>query len=149
MPRQVPVLRPERSSDYESDELTITLDAAAITKALTAAVAKHHREAIASGQLPSGGSQRALGPDERARAGQGKRSPRRGMGQEGRFVKSIGSQSSRGDLKATGAVAADPYFDDWQERERSRGVEYFEADGDVEDVVDAVLEAELKRMGFR
>ncbi len=148
MPKKVRVLRPEKSKSYTADELTVTLDAKALAKNVAKTVAKHHRKAIRAGQRPSGGTQRALSPEERERAGAGKRSPRRGMGQEGRFPASIDSQARGGDLRASGEVAAVPFFDDWQQREHARGVEYFEADGDVDKLVDEVIEAELKRQGF-
>jgi len=149
MPKRITILRAERSRGYESDGLTLELDARRLTTEITTEVAEHHRKAIRAGQEPSGGSQKGLGPDERKRASKGKRNSQRGMGQAGRFPASIGTRVSGGDLKATGEVAADAFYDDWQGREARRGVEYFEVDGDVEKVLDAVLEAELKRQGFK
>lgn len=70
------------------------------------------------------------------------------MGSEGRFPKSIGNEVRGGDLKAEGTVAADPFFDEWQEREDARNVEYFEIDGQVDDLTDKVIERDLRRKGF-
>ncbi len=128
--------------------MVVAFDLDATASRVGLAVAKHHREAIAAGREPSGGSQRSLSPEERKRAAQGKRSSARGGGQEGRFIKSIGSTASGGDLKASSDVAADPFFDDFQAREASRGVEYLETDGDVDELVEQLLDDELKRQGF-
>ncbi len=148
MARKITVLRGVRSRGYSADDLTVTLDARDTVGRITRAVAEHHREAIEAGQEPSGGSQKALGPKERQRANKGKRNSQRGMGSEGRFPKSI-QGTSRGDaLKGEGDVAAAAFFDDWQERERRRGVEYLEIDGKVDEVVDKVLERDLRRKGL-
>ena len=149
MAKRVTVLRPESTPAYQSPDLTVTLDAAAIATRVSKAVAQRHREAIRSGDKASGGPQRPLGPKERSRAARGKRDDDRGMGSKGAFPASIRSTKGRGDLKSFTTVAADAFFDEWQGREAARGAEYFDVDGMVEEIVDAELEAELKRQGFQ
>lgn len=70
------------------------------------------------------------------------------MGGVGAFPASISHKATDGDDRATVAIAADPFFDAWQRREFARGVEYFEADGDVERVIDDLIEAGLKESGW-
>lgn len=149
MSKRIRVLRAEDSKHYSAPELAFTLDAKATARRIGKAVKERHQEAIRAGRRPSGGAQKGLGPDEQSRAGEGKRSAKRGMGQEGRFPASIGTRAKGGDVRATAVVAADPFFDEWQRREASRGVEYLETDGDIEKLVDDVLEAELRRQGFK
>jgi hypothetical protein len=148
MPKRITVIKAASEPGYQADEHAITLDMGAVSKAIGEGVAKLHREAIQDGREPSGGSQRALGPKERKRAAQGKRNRQRGMGSEGRFPASIGSKATKGDLAASVEVAADSFFDDFQDREQARGVEYFDTDGDVDREVERILERELKRQGF-
>lgn len=148
MARNVTVLEGARTRAYSADQIKVTLDASGLAKRIGEAVAERTREAIRSGEEPSGKAQRTLGPGERSRAARGKRSAVRGMGSEGRFPASIGSTSSGDATKAHADVAADPFFDEWQEREASRGVEYFDADGDIEELVERCIEQDLKDNGW-
>lgn len=149
MAKRVPVLRGESSPHYESPDLTVTLDAAALANRIGKAVAEHHREAISRGQKASGGPQRPLGPREAAKAARGKRHDERGMGIKGALPDSVEHTTGRGDLRATFEVAPGAVFGPWLERESARRVEYFYADGDVEDILDAVISDDLKRQGFQ
>ncbi len=139
------ILRGEKSATYTSDSLTADLEPDKLATSIAQAVALHHQLAIRSGKKPSGGRQKPLGPDERRRAQKGKRDDDRGMGTKGAFPDSIGSTKARGRTKASAEVAAAPFFDEWQERERSRGVEYLETDGDVDELVDAMILADLEK----
>lgn len=149
MSKRVQVLRAASESGYQAEGLTVEFDARRLAKRLAEAVAEHHRKSIESGQKPSGGRQRALSSDEAQRAARGKRSRVRGMGSDGAFPASIGTARPRGGaVRAEASVAADAFFDEWQEAEDGRGVEYLEVEGDVDDLVDRLLEDELKRQGF-
>jgi hypothetical protein len=149
MPKRIQVLRAASEPGYQAEGLTVTLDSKGLAGRIAEAVAEHHRKAIRAGQKPSGGSQRALSSDERERASRGKRSRVRGMGSDGAFPASIEATRPRGgDVRAEASVAADAFFDEWQEAEDGRGVEYLEIEGDVDELVDRLLEDELKRQGF-
>ncbi|MEL6705770.1 MAG: hypothetical protein AAFP15_16000 [Bacteroidota bacterium] len=140
------VLRQQRTKNLESDGLTVELDVAGTTQRVAEAVAKHHREAIAAGDKPSGGPQRPLGRDQARRAAKGQRNPERGMGTQGRFAASIRTgRKPRGTTKATSTVAGDAFFDVFLGQEDRRGVEYLSTSGDVERIVDRVLTDELNK----
>ena len=145
---KITVLRGASTPAYQADSISVDLVVSDLAAEVGNAVAEHHREAISSGRRSSGGPQRPLGPDERKRAQKGKRNAERGMGGEGRFPRSIGASASKGKTQAAATIAADAFFDDWQEAEASRGVEYLEVDGDVDAAVDALIDADIRKRGL-
>lgn len=145
---KITVLRGASTPAYQADAIAIDLDVSDLAEEIGNAVAEHHREAISSGRRSSGGPQRPLGPDERKRAQKGKRNAERGMGGAGRFPGSIGASTTNGKTRATATISADAFFDDWQEAEASRGVEYLEVDGDVDAAVDTLIDADMRKRGL-
>ena len=148
MPKRITILRGVNEPGYRSDETEVTLDAAGLVNEITKRVAEHHREAIKAGEKASGGKQKPLSPEELRKAKRGKRSPTRGLGVKEVLPEYIHTTKARGDLRATAQVAPVAFYDYWLVREHGRGVEYLFDDGDVDEVVEAVIEQELKRQGF-
>ena len=148
MPKRITILRGVNEPGYRSDEIEVTLDAGALVNAVTKAVAEHHRKAIRAGEKASGGKQKSLSPEELKKARKGKRSATRGLGVKEVLPEYLHATKARGDLRATAQVAPVAFYDYWIEREHGRGVEYFYDDGDVDQVVEQVIEDELKRQGF-
>lgn len=148
MARKIRIIRPASEPGYKAEDLTVELDAGKLVTEIAKAVAEHHREAIADGKKASGGPQKPLGPDEARKAAKGKRSKERGMGTKGALPGYIRSTKGRAPLQATATVAPVAFYDAWLDREKARGVEYLFEDGDVDELVDELVEAELKRQGF-
>lgn len=145
---KIKVLSGADTPEYKADEHTVEIDAAAVAQAVSDVVAEHTQAAVKAGRKPSGGGQKPLSEGQRKRAAKGKRLPQRGMGQQGRFAKDIGSKKARGIYRATGTVVVDSFFDKWLTKEEKRGVEYLETDGDVDAIVEAAIERMLKEHGF-
>lgn len=145
---RIAVIRPSNTTEYRTNGHAVEFNAARVVNAVTKAVAAHHREAIQAGDKASGGSQERLGPTNRKRAGKGLRNAERGMGTEGKLPGFIRTTKGRGVVVSTARVSPVQFYDIWLHQEATRGVHYFYADGDVDDVVGKVLAAELKTSGL-
>ena len=147
MPK-IKVLGGSNTPEFQAEDHTVTIDAAAVAQAISDVVAEHTGQAIAKGKKPSGPPQAALGEAQAKRAKRGKRNPQRGMGSQGRFAKDIDSKKARGVYRATGTVTVDSFFDKWLKKEAKRGVEYLETEGQVDKIVEEAIERMLDAQGF-
>lgn len=130
---------PQVSTDsVQAEGLALDLDAPRLANRLAQRIAQHHRVSIAAGLKPSGGPQRTN------RAGRP-----HGVGHNSRheFADSIRpAGQTRSKLAASTRVGADPFFDDWQDREAARGIEYLEIEGDVDRLIDDEIDREIEQM---
>lgn len=137
-----------RKGPFQTEPLTFELDEKELLNAAGNALLAHHKHATLDGVSPdTEARKRALDP--RGSAGRalkaGTRGPHRGAPQVGvqdagsgmgKFSKSLGKLFR--DKKVI--IAADRFFDQWLEREATRGVTYFEVTGAAETAMDKALQ---------
>ena len=127
---------------------TVTVDMGKFQAELMDAQLDHHTTAVRAGLSPETGQpQKALSPELMERAIAGKRSEHRGLGQKYKFAGSYRSRASKGVTQSTGTIGANPFFDQWQIIEQSRGVEYYAITGKADEVTDQVIALHLEWMG--
>lgn len=145
------LINPSNAKNYKADGCKIQLGASRIAKGVANEVLKHIKKSIRTGMRPEGGGQKPLKPDtSRAeKAAKGKRPKARGFTEHRRFVRSLRIRSAkRGKWTAAYEIASDmaEVFDPWQIDELARGVDYLPIRGDVEKVVNDVMDKVMQRM---